>query len=825
MTGQVETTEQQLPQERPVFLGVLFISMAVLLLQIALTRIFSFTLWYHFAYVTISIALLGYGASGSVLAAFPGIAGSSPIRRLPMLALACSVSVIVSLILCAIIPFHPFRIHHDPALQVPSMLAYYAAVALPFFLAGLCISTALKTFSHRVGRFYFFDLFGAGLGCLIVVFAINVLSTPGAVILAAVLMSVGGLFFAVADRKASVGLLAASLIVLGGAGAVVVKQLDFNPAPEKFLAMVKIQPNARFLSHNWSAIFRTDVFAFPDEEATRTGSYAGWGISPKWKPFAAERAPKLRCMTHDGDAGAIIYNFDGTDLSTLEMVDHHVLTAPYLLVENPDVFVIGVGGGTDIVNAIKNGARHVTGVELDAYTVDTVKHAQADFAGHIYDRPDVTMIVGEGRSTLRHSNKLYDVIQLSGVDTLAALGTGGAYILSESYLYTVEAITEFLNHLTPNGVLSIMVADFSGPDTGFPRQTIRQLSLFIEALARRGVEDPENHIIVMASAEGVPQVEMLLRKRPFTPEEVGKVTRFAEEMEFRIWNAPGEPRAFMHSEYLRARGEAQAQMLAEVPLNLHATTDDNPFFFNFYQWRHLHENMEVDVGHTLATGQIVMAMILGMSILASIVLILGPLILFQRKGLRTEGKGGFILFFTGIGLGFIFIEISFIQKFVLFLGYPTYSLTVVLASLLVSSGIGSFLTSRMDTPPARRLPWVMAGLTIVSLLYLVGIPPLFQAFLGEALAFRIAIAAALLVPLGLLMGMFFPSGIQIVRASNPEFVPWAWAVNGCSSVVGTILSIILAMSFGFRIVTFAAITVYLIGILGIRASARRIRAI
>ncbi len=798
---------------RPVFFGVFLMSMAVLVLQIALTRIFSFTIWYHFAYVSISVALLGYGASGSLLSVAPSLA-----RHLPSFALASSASVIVTLLLCAWLPFEPFRIRSAPLEQIPLMLAYYLGVTAPFFLAGICISAALKRYSQQVGRLYFFDLAGASLGCLIVVFAIERFGTPGVVVLASGLAGLAAAAFAASRSRALAGAVLAAVACVVALGAFASARLEFRPSPEKFLSGFLGSPAVRIYTQKWTPIFRTDVFGFVDEEASRGISYANWGISRAWARNPANRGPKLRGIAHDGDACAVIYNFDG-DLSKLEMFDHHVLKTPYLLLDEPAVLVIGAGGGTDVLNAVKNGARHVTGVELDPVTVEAVARDHADFTGRLYERPDVTVVAGEGRSTLRHSEARYDLIQLSGVDTAAALTTG-AYVLSESYLYTVEAVEEFLDHLTPDGMIAFAGADYDGQVKGFPRHSIRQINLYIEALRRRGIDDPERHVAVVASSEPAPQVVMLLRPRPFTPEESARLQAFADEMGFEIWARPGISVPRLHSRLLRARGETREHMLRRFPLRLNATSDDNPFFFNFYKWRHLHQNLEVDVGHTLATGQIVMALILATSILASVVLVLGPLAVFQRKGLQTAGRWGFVLFFLGIGLGFILVEISFVQKLVLFLGYPTYSLTVVLFSLLLFSGIGSYGTSRMSSAPARRFAPLTAGLVVVGLLYALLLPALLQAFLGEPLPVRVGIAVALLVPLGLLMGMFFPSGIQIVREANPDFVPWAWAINGCGSVVGTILSVILAMTFGFRFVTYVALVLYVLAALGIRAAAR-----
>ena len=807
------------------YLGVSLVSTAVLLLQITLTRIFSFSLWYHFAYVTISVALLGYGASGAFLAVFPGLEGRLPARRLSVYAVGSGLAMVLGLVVFANVPFHPFQIRKDPMHQVPYMLVYYAAAAVPFFLAGLCIALALKTRSERVSRLYFFDLVGAGVGCLIVVFLIPPLTAPGAVVAAGTLVALAGVLFASGEGRGALVVPAVGVVGVALLGLGALSRAEFLPGPEKFLYvfMTDTAHQIRHYSSHWSPIFRSDVLGWEDEESSRTMSYASWGISPYWKAKAATRAPKLRMVTHDGDASAVIYNFDG-DLSKLEMFDNLILKTPYVLSDRPNVLVIGVGGGTDIVNAISNHASHVTGVELDPYTVRVVKVDHADFAGHIYDRPDVTMIAGEGRSTVRRSNAQYDLIQMTGVDTLAALSTG-AYVLSESYLYTTESMGELLDHLNPNGALSIVVGDTAVPSLGFPRHTMRQLSLFMEALHQRGIDDPASRIAVVASAEGVPQVDMILKMSPFTAGESLRIRDFAGRMGFQVWALPNAALQTVHSQYIRTPRTERAAFLAQYPLNLTATSDDSPFFFNFYQWRNLGKNLtEVDVGHTLATGQLILALILLVSIFSSTVLILMPLFAFQRQGLRTQGKWGFITFFLAIGLGYIFIEISFVQKFVLFLGYPTYSLTVVLFSLLTYSGVGSALTARMKRPPEQRLLLLYGGLAALGLLYVVALTPLFHALLGTPFSLRVIIASTILAPLGLVMGMFFPSGIQIVRRGNVSFVPWAWGVNGCASVVATVLSVMLAMSHGFRFVTLLALAVYLVGVLGMRVSAAKLPA-
>jgi hypothetical protein len=291
----------QSTQRSALYAGIFLMSMSVLLLQIALTRVFSFTLWYHFAYVTISVALLGYGASGTLVAIYPALATAPIERRLSRYALAAGVATIVGLAIFAELPFHPFEMMtlfftggraRIPVVQYLYVPIFYAAVIAPFFFAGLTISATLTALSQHVSRLYFFDLAGAGLGCFIVVFLMWLVGTPGAVVAAAVLMGASAVMFRAAGGGRGLMAPIAGTVALLIVGVGVLSVVDFAPSPEKFLQLFKKNdPHTRDFGHRWSPIFRTDSFAYSNEEDSRTGSYASWGISPDWKPRAAKEAP------------------------------------------------------------------------------------------------------------------------------------------------------------------------------------------------------------------------------------------------------------------------------------------------------------------------------------------------------------------------------------------------------------------------------------------------------------------------------------------------------------------------------------------------------
>jgi spermidine synthase len=787
---------------RALYLGVFLISMGVLLLEISLTRIFSYSIWYHFTYVTISLAMLGFGASGAVLASSEKLAGLD-MRLAQRAALIGAVSVPVMLVIVSKVPFHPFQLFSDPT-QIVFMVIYYIAVTLPFFCAGLAISCAFKSIPQEASRIYSWDLLGAGAGCLSVVTAIHLFGVPG---VAATTASLFLLASAIFLRKKS-GLRRLVIVVVALVwlpfAANIEKALEFNASKEKWISRLSTG-NIEF--SKWSPIFRVDAFKAPVRGPALGGPYKShFGIKNEYLP------PDYECIfiSHDGDACTRVTKSD-EDLSIFDVFEKSILKAPYLLTDSPKVLIIGPGGGTDVGVALRNNASSIVAVELDPITIDLTANVYSDYAGNLYHKPGVEVIADEGRSFMRRSDEKFDVIQITGVDTLAAL-TSGAYVLAENYLYTTEAFKEYLSHLTPNGVLSVEITDHHYR-SAVARHSARHVSLSVAALQEMGIEDPYKHIAVIAAQkDGVTWISIMTKLSPFTFSEIAALREFAEDLSFDIWYLPGDT-ADNPCAYIATFNDAdRARFYQNYPLKVDASTDDSPFFFHYYRWASLIQSSDVDTGHTGATGQLILLLILVFSVLFSIALIIFPLIMFRRAGLQTRWKWHYILYFAALGLGFIFLEISYIQRFILFLGYPTYSLTVILFSILTFSGIGSYFSGRLSIEPRNLILAALLTLAIVALGYMVLLPPIFNHFLGASKQVRIAISLVLLFPLGLLLGTFFPTGIKIISGNDKRFIPWAWGINGCASVIGTVLSIIIAMSYGFRTVTVLAVIIYIIGV-------------
>jgi hypothetical protein len=776
-------------------LAVFLISAGVLVLEIASTRIFSFALWYHFAYVALSVSLLGYGAAGAILASSATLARVPPARLLGWSIQIAIAGVLVSLCTILFMPFKPFAIVSSP-INLIATVAFFVLASAPHFGAGLAMACAF-----RVGRspneIYFADLLGAGVGCLAALGAIWFFGAPGATVASAGAFLVACMLVTPRAARARAAAIAGITIALCAALVVLV---PFRPSADKFLAKV-MASGGRIWYSRWSPIFRVDVY---DPPASRT--IAARGVSPRFHG----QLPQTRFVAHDGTAEAPMHEFTG-DMAELDFLARNVSAAPYVIADRPEVLVIGLGGGFDVLNAIRNGAGHVTGVELDPLTVDVVQRQQAAFVGNILSRPDVDVVVAEGRSFLRHAPRRWDLIQLTGVDTLAALSTG-AYLLAESYLYTVDAFDEYLDHLTPDGTLSLMIGDMPWP-TGGARFALRHVMNFVAVAERRGLADPASCAAIVAVRNGpTDMLELLFKPRPFTAAEVATLKQFVDDNGFEVVHLPGVATSTPHTRLLTETPAGRRRLLAEMPLDVAAISDNQPFFFHFYRWHDLldRSKWEVDTGHAGITGQVVLAAILAASIVTALVFVIAPLLLAPR--LRRPGRGRFAVYFAALGLGFMFIEVSLIQRSILFLGHPTYAVAIVLFALLMWTGIGSHVAGRIDAAPRTIIGGALVALLALVPFYGWGLPMLMERWLGAPALLRYAITVALLFPLGLTLGVFFPTGLREVRVHDELLVPWAWGANGGASVVGSIGSIVLAMAFGFRAVFVIAGAVYVVGV-------------
>ncbi len=791
-----------------IYATLLLTSTALLTLEVSLTRLFSFTIWYHFAYLTISVALLGFGASGAVVAAFPRLFERHGQRLLIGALTASAALTIAALLFFAGFPLEVGNVTIKPLRFSLSLLSYYVAVGAPFLLAGFAISVPFTAYPRLMGRLYFFDLFGAALGCVLVVALVEPVGVPGVVVLAA-----GLLLAAAAALSAGAGTTTPAAGLTGAALASVLcaalfgNHLDVRVTGSKALAGFREDIKRPDAYMAWTALNRVDAFGW--DPPTQYLYWRGTGIMRSYDgPF-----PNGGWLQYDGGNGSNLYSFTGS-FDDYAMLDHHLLRTPYVIRDRPNVLVIGVGGGIDMINAIKQGARHVTGVELQPKTVDLLTRRLRPFTGGFYDRSDVTLLAGEGRHFIRKTDQVFDLIQITAVDTFAAQATG-AYILAESYLYTVEAQEDFFAHLSGDGLLSMVVGDILDPSRPPPLSTRLALNGY-RALQRLGAPDPQEHLMIVSAvsnAGNAQSQDVLVKKTPFSADDVRRVSEFAAAKGFKVAYAPGMPAdASTFATVLGSDEPARQRWLDAAWFRMDAVYDRDPFFYNVGKWRNFSPRKSLFFlfpGSFI--GQLVLVLMIVQSVGLGALLIVLPLWRGAREGLRAPGVLSYLVYFLALGVGFMFIEISFVQSFVLFLGSPTYALSITIFSLLLFSSAGSLASTRFAERPEAALRWLAAVIALLVVVYVLTLARVFTAFLHLELLPRVLIAVAAQLPMGLTLGMFMPLGIACVARAHPRLVPWAWGINGIGSVIGTTLAVILAMSWGFSVVALSAAGLYIIG--------------
>ena len=770
------------------YLGILLISLATLALEVLQVRIFSVMLWHHLAYMVITVTLLGFGAAGAYVAVRG--AGKDDRSARDLAAWAALLSGILTVIGFAVVTRIPLDTYmEDNTLQLSFIFVYYLFLIVPYFFMGLTITILLTRFSAIVHRLYFWNLVGSAIGCVLFLVLLLTLGGEQSVLAVAALAVLASIpLFSDAKKRAIGAAVTLALIALIPLSS---NLIAVKPAPSKALGMfMRETPELNHESSQWDPIARIDVVSSP--------AFANM--------YRYHDAAVQKIFTIDGDAFTFVYRFD-KPLTEIPLIGRTLYGSAYFFKENPKVAVIGLGGGTDIVTALHFNSREVTGVEINQAMIDAANNTFDTYPINPYRDPKVTIVHEEGRSFLRRVEEKYDIIQMSGVDTWSALSTG-AYVLSENYLYTKEAFNEYYNHLEKDGIMCMIRWLFDPP-----REELRLVTEQSEVLRERGITNPWDHIVVLK--QGL-LASVVTKMSPYTRGEISALKRrLAGIPEVEILYAPGVPRQNAFTRYFEAlRQNKEDLFIDQYPFKINAVNDDRPFFFEFYKWSDTFKKSFGQGGYLVAArpvAYIILLASLAQALFFGALFILLPLYRFKRDGLSTDGAKPMAAYFAALGAGFMFVEVALMQKFVLFLGHPTYSITVTLFALLVFSGLGSMLAGRLRVKPEKLVLMAIGALSLLVILYAFLLTPVFNALLGLSLFGRIGAASAIIAPLGLLMGMPFPTGLSVVRVKSESFVPWAFGVNGVASVTASVFCIILALMFGFRFVLLVAVATYLLG--------------
>ncbi len=515
----------------------------------------------------------------------------------------------------------------------------------------------------------------------------------------------------------------------------------------------------------------------------------------------------------DGDAGTLLPQFNG-DLRSWNWLKDTISALAYHLKADAKTLIIGPGGGIDVLTALVFRNRDVTGVEINPIIVNSVMRGKfRDFTGRLYDRPEVKVFIEEGRSFIRNARESYDIIQATLVDTWAAT-SAGAFALTENNLYTVEAFTDYFSKLKPDGILTITRWNLSPP-----QQDLRLVSITRTAMKEMGIPSPQRCIMVVKDAhqrkEAV-ECNFMFKKSGFSEEEVRRTEALARENGFEILYTPLTVLDNPFAQLITA--EETEKFYETYPFKVSPTYDNSPFFFHTIRLRQLWQSIFLSwESKKTNVGILVLFMVFIVAFLLVALFILGPLLTFRREGLRNAPhRLKSLSYFVCLGMAFILIEIILVQKFVLFLGAPVYALSVVLFSILLFSGLGSYLSSYYSSLNLRRnMRRVCLLISCLVLIYLFLFPHLLYTYVSLPLVLKALLVVVFLFPLSLAMGMPMPLGIQWLRIGSAEMIPWAWGINGSASVLGSILAILIAVNLGFNQALLAAAALYsLAGVLG-----------
>lgn len=793
--NQADSTPEREPATA---LGLLLLSAAILLLEIGQVRVFSFILWHHVTYLVVTVTLLGFAAGGTWLA----VARAKP----PIGRAAFATVMFATLVLATfgVLARHEIRALPEVDSRWPAIKATlaYLYLVVPFFFGGVAVAAALDGTGARVSRRYSVNLIGSALGCLLVVPTLRAVGGAGLVLVSTAIAACAGASFAYAARRTALAGCAV-LVAIASLAALPKRDqlLPFPVAEGKTLHAELHQAKAPLAASVWDPICRIDVVG---DETKDT---------------------QLR-VYQDGDAPTRIPSTDKEQRFNLP--SNHMALA-YTSTSKPKgshALVIGVGGGFDLAVALEMGATRVLGAEINPSTAELMRGRFAAYTGGLYNDPRVEIVVADGRSVVARTKETFDVIQITGADTYAALATG-ANLTAESYLYTQDAIRDYVDHLNDDGVLAVLRWRFYPP-----REELRLIGMMARELRRRGVANPSAHLAVVdvktpgedGGGDEARYAVSLLKKSPFKPNEIEFLERFCamhpDKGKYSMALVPGGTGEAAFADYVNAIGagpEAEAAFEDAYAYAVGEVTDDRPFFFQFYRGRDVLASGEEQgarsvfhsvIGHGPA-GLQVLWLSLAAAVVLLLVLVVVPLVAFRSGGLRVAGAGRQVLFFAAVGLAFMCVEIPMIQRLTLYLGHPLEALGLGISAFLVFSGLGAATSARVGIG-SERAAVTRAALVVVLLSVLVALfaPRVFAATLDLGLMARRMIAVVVIAPAAFAMGFPFPLGLRFAKERAAPLLPWAFGVNGGASVIASVLTILVAMDHGFTHVLLLGAALY-----------------
>ncbi|REL39049.1 hypothetical protein DYD21_03575 [Rhodohalobacter sp. SW132] len=792
--------------------SVFFVSVAIIALQLMIMRAMSVTHYYHFSYLIISTALLGFGASGTFLALFYDKLKSRFELWNLLFFLGFTLSIPITYWITQSLPLDTQYLLHSGE-QIMLLVTYNVLLFIPFFFGGTIVGFMISYFKREVPELYAANLIGSGAGG---VFAIGLMFLVPAFKLPVMITPVA--FLSMVCFWLSVrfepGKNHARDVIIGSIGAVATLAAVLIAPPhsiDQYKALAHFQQlerqgDAEQIQERFGPRGQINVYASPTFHHTL---FAG--------AMATTTPPDQLALMLDGQLTGAIFSID--DPEEAAIMDFTPQSLPYRLLDDPHVLLLGETGGVNVWMAKRMGAERITVVQNNPQLVDLIENDLADLGGSIYRDEQVEVIAQNPRLFLEQTDQTFDLIQLVQGEVLTT-GSGGLQGLSEDYLLTVESIARARDRLSPDGMISI-TREIQSP----PRDNLKIFSIFRDAVLNFSSDRPEEHLFI---SRNYLAANTLLTKSPITPERVERFVEEARQLQLdrefypgivseeidqiNIIDGPDETNySYIHHAINRILFDDADAFYDDWAYQVRSSTDDSPYFQDFFKWSSLDRFLETygdQWFQRLELGYVILVITFLQLSIVGFLLIIAPL-LFRRKYYKgTNNKLPTLIYFFCIGTGFMFIEMTFIQTFTLFLGDPIFSVAAILSSILVFSGIGSGVQKKLGMEPGRRMRIAAGSIIGITLIYLLTVDPLLQLFIGAGTAWRFLITILLLMPVSFFFGWMFPSGVHILEKSDGSLIPWAWGVDGFASVAAAPLAIILSMSFGFTNVILLGLLFY-----------------
>jgi hypothetical protein len=792
------------------FIALFCISASSLAYELTLMRLLSIVQWYHLAYMVISIALLGFAASGTLLAVVQRSNKGSPgdedyVRLLSLISFMLLIFIVVSFYLAQMLPFNPFELVWHKK-QYGYLAGYYTLFFIPFFLAGCFIGLNFMRFKRNVARVYFYNLTGSGAGVAIAFLSFFAV-TPGKLLIICGGLAFLGFFFSAITRAASKAYLV--LMITGASfllACLLAGGVPLQISPYKGISEALQLPGAKVEYEVFSPLGLVQVVDAPSLRS-----------APGLSLTFTQAPPLQKGLFVDGNPYGAVTNFMG-DMGNLVFLDYSTCSVAFHAFSPERVLVMNPGGGTQLLAGLFHGADHIQAIEPHPGIIRLLKGPLKSFSQGIYDQhPIIHVEAASPRGFIARDAGSYDLIDLGLIGSWGGVG-GGIYATGENYLYTREAFESYFSRLLAQGMLSAS-AWLSSP----PRTFLKLLALAIETLENEGVEDPSRSIVAIRSwATGT----VLIKNGGFSLAEIERIRDFCRQRAFDLVYYPGIDRAEvnrfnvlespLYFETLsRLLGtDSKDELYGSYIFNIRPPTDDKPYFFHFFRVAalpYLLKTLGKEWIPFLEWGYVILWATLGQALIGAPLLMFLPLVLIgrQAKPVAPLSKGSTVLYFSALGLAFMFIEMGCIQKFIMVLAHPMVALALVLCIMLIFSGMGSLVSSRIGRGRGL-IPY--AALILLSITFLLFLDGILKALLPYPLIVKCLSALILLGPLAFFMGMPFPLGLQLVSDTRSSYIPWVWGVNGVASVIAPILGSLLSVCLGFRmLMVFSALLYSLAG--------------